>query len=132
MFDLTAACSDFLFGLVVAGQFLQGGAWCDGGGQHAAARAGGWGQRAGPVGGLGGPELVHPVRGRGRGHGADSGRGGGGEREEGPKTISTPGEGTVVQDGSYDLMSMNGQKVYSFATREVPKVIPRRRLTKPG
>lgn len=40
-----------------------------------------------------------------------------------PKEISTPGAGTVVQDGSYDLMSMNGRKVYSFATREVPKVI---------
>ena len=54
------------------------------------------------------------------------------EREEGPKTISTPGEGTVIPDGSYDLMRMNVQKVYSFATRQVPKVITRRRWTKPG
>ena len=45
------------------------------------------------------------------------------EREEGSKKISTPGKGTVGQDGSYDLMSMNGQKKYSFATREVPNVI---------
>ncbi len=28
-----------------------------------------------------------------------------------------------MEDGSYDLMSMNGRKVYSFATREVPAVI---------
>jgi len=40
-----------------------------------------------------------------------------------PKKISTPGDGTIVHDGSYDLMSMNGRRVYSFATREVPNVI---------
>lgn len=40
-----------------------------------------------------------------------------------PKKITTPGEGTIVHDGSYDLMSMNGRNVYSFATREVPSVI---------
>ncbi len=40
-----------------------------------------------------------------------------------PKKISTPGEGTIVHDGSYDLMSMNGRKVYAFATREVPAVL---------
>mmetsp|Transcript_16829 Transcript_16829/g.36494 ORF Transcript_16829/g.36494 Transcript_16829/m.36494 type:complete len:286 (-) Transcript_16829:129-986(-) len=40
-----------------------------------------------------------------------------------PRKISTPGDGTVVHDGSYDLMTMNGRKVYSFATREVPTVL---------
>ena len=40
-----------------------------------------------------------------------------------PKKITTPGEGTTVHDGSYDLMTMNGRKVYSFATREVPNVL---------
>ena len=40
-----------------------------------------------------------------------------------PKKISTPGDGTIVHDGSYDLMSMNGKKVYAFATREVPTVL---------
>ena len=40
-----------------------------------------------------------------------------------PKKITTPGDGTIVHDGSYDLMSMNGRKVYSFATREVPAVL---------
>ena len=40
-----------------------------------------------------------------------------------PKKISTPGDGTIVHDGSYDLMTMNGRKVYSFATREVPTVV---------
>ena len=29
----------------------------------------------------------------------------------------------MVHDGSYDLMTMNGRRVYSFATREVPTVI---------
>ena len=39
-----------------------------------------------------------------------------------PKELSTPDGGTVVEDGSYDSMGMNGRKVYSFATREVPTV----------
>ena len=40
-----------------------------------------------------------------------------------PRGPHPPGGGTVVQDGAYGLMAMNGRKVYSFATREVPDVI---------
>lgn len=146
-FDLTAACSGFLFGIVTAGQFLD-----NGGARNALV--------------LGADALTRWVDwedrnscilfGDGAGAMVLSGKGVGGEEdgeeedeeEDGfgilgyamhsngkgyndlkciyrgePKTISTPGEGTVVHDGSYDLMTMNGRKVYSFATREVPKVL---------
>ena len=74
-FDLTAASSGFLFGIVTASEFLGGG----GGDEE---RAGAQGGRAHAVGGLGRQELLHPVWGRGRRHGAHHGgrkKGGGGE-----------------------------------------------------
>ena len=37
--------------------------------------------------------------------------------------MATPGEGTTLCAGSYGNLQMNGKKVYSFATREVPIVI---------
>jgi 3-oxoacyl-[acyl-carrier-protein] synthase-3 len=40
-----------------------------------------------------------------------------------PRVIKTPGEDTVVTTGKYQPLFMNGQEVYKFATREVPRVI---------
>ena len=37
--------------------------------------------------------------------------------------MATPGEGTILSEGSYGKMGMNGKEVYKFATREVPKVL---------
>jgi 3-oxoacyl-[acyl-carrier-protein] synthase III len=37
--------------------------------------------------------------------------------------VATPGEGTMLSEGAYGSMAMNGKEVYKFATREVPKVL---------
>jgi 3-oxoacyl-[acyl-carrier-protein] synthase III len=37
--------------------------------------------------------------------------------------VATPGDGTVLSQGAYAPVSMNGREVYKFATREVPKVL---------
>ena len=37
--------------------------------------------------------------------------------------VATPGDGTTLSSGSYNNIAMNGRKVYSFATREVPTVL---------
>ena len=39
------------------------------------------------------------------------------------RKVSTPGSGTNLSDGSYGKLAMNGQEVFKFATREVPKVL---------
>jgi len=40
-----------------------------------------------------------------------------------PRPIPTTNQPTVLSSGSYSPISMNGKKVYQFATREVPVVI---------
>lgn len=40
-----------------------------------------------------------------------------------PRLVTTPGEGTIVGDGKFGKIGMNGQEVYKFATREVPRVL---------
>jgi 3-oxoacyl-[acyl-carrier-protein] synthase-3 len=141
-FDLTAACSGFLFGIVTASQFLTNGAsqnalvlgadaltrWVDWDDRNSCIL---FGDGAGAMvltksdenEGLSGSEDAFGILGY-----AMHSNGGGyqdlnciykGE----PKKISTPGEGTVVEDGAYAAMGMNGRKVYSFATREVPTVL---------
>jgi 3-oxoacyl-[acyl-carrier-protein] synthase-3 len=40
-----------------------------------------------------------------------------------PRPIATPNGGTTLTSAKYDMMRMNGQEVYKFATREVPKVL---------
>ena len=40
-----------------------------------------------------------------------------------PRTVETPGSGTILSEGSYDRLTMDGKEVYKFATREVPVVI---------
>jgi len=146
-FDLTAACSGFLFGIVTASQFLSNG---NGGsvrtalvlGADALTRWVDWEDRNSCIlfGDGAGAMVLRSSEDAvdGDGDGESDGIGilgysmhsnGGGYKElkciyrGEPRKISTPGDGTLVHDGSYDLMTMNGRKVYSFATREVPIVI---------
>lgn len=144
-FDLTAACSGFLFGIVTAGQFLNGNSGARNAlvlGADALTRWVDWEDRNSCIlfgDGAGAMVLTSGDSGDGEGESdGEDGIGvlgyamhsnGAGHKElkclyrGEPKKISTPGEGTMVHDGSYDLMTMNGRRVYSFATREVPTVI---------
>lgn len=141
-FDLTAACSGFLFGIVTASMYLENGASKNALviGADALTRWVDWDDRNSCI--LFGDGAGAMVLTSSKSDGGDDEKkdgfgilgysmhsnGGGYDdlkciyRGE-PKTITTPGEGTVVHDGSYDLMTMNGRKVYSFATREVPAVL---------
>jgi len=139
-FDLTAACSGFLFGIVTASQFLSNGNGMKNAlvlGADALTRWVDWDDRNSCIlfgDGAGAMVLSSENNGDDDGDGfgvlgyAMHSNGAGHKdlkciyRGE-PKTISTPGDGTIVHDGSYDLMTMNGRKVYSFATREVPNVL---------
>mmetsp|Transcript_31277 Transcript_31277/g.46009 ORF Transcript_31277/g.46009 Transcript_31277/m.46009 type:complete len:401 (+) Transcript_31277:197-1399(+) len=141
-FDLTAACSGFLFGIVTASQFLTNGASQNALvlGADALTRWVDWDDRNSCIlfgDGAGAMVLTRSDENEGL-TGSEDGFGilgyamhsnGGGYKDLNciykgePKKISTPGEGTVVEDGSYDSMGMNGRKVYSFATREVPTVL---------
>eukprot|EP00956_Cyclotella_meneghiniana_P026721 scaffold58456_cov66-Cyclotella_meneghiniana.AAC.5 len=140
-FDLTAACSGFLFGIVTAGMYLENGATKNALviGADALTRWVDWDDRNSCIlFGDGAGAMVLSSSKDSESSDSDDGIGilgysmhsnGGGYddlkciyRGE-PKKITTPGEGTIVHDGSYDLMSMNGRNVYSFATREVPSVI---------
>lgn len=40
-----------------------------------------------------------------------------------PRAVKTPGGDTMVTSGKYSDLFMNGQEVYKFATREVPRVV---------
>ena len=138
-FDLTAACSGFLFGTVTAAQFLTNGA-CKNAlvlGADALTRWVDWDDRNSCIlfgDGAGAMVLTSSSSDENEedgfgilGYSMHSN--GGGYKDLNciykgePKKISTPGEGTVVEDGSYDSMGMNGRRVYSFATREVPTVL---------
>jgi 3-oxoacyl-[acyl-carrier-protein] synthase-3 len=145
-FDLTAACSGFLFGIVTAGQFLNGNSGARNAlvlGADALTRWVDWEDRNSCILFGDGAGAMVLTSGDGGGEGESDSDGedgigvlgyamhsnGAGHKElkclyrGEPKKISTPGEGTMVHDGSYDLMTMNGRRVYSFATREVPTVI---------
>ena len=141
-FDLTAACSGFLFGIVTASQFLTNGASQNALvlGADALTRWVDWDDRNSCIlfgDGAGAMVLTSSDENEGL-SGSEDGFGilgyamhsnGGGYKDLNciykgePKKIATPGEGTVLEDGSYDSMGMNGRKVYSFATREVPTVL---------
>lgn len=131
-FDLTAACTGFLFGSVTAGQFIHNksvknaivvGAdalsrWVDwddrnscilfGDGAGAAVYTAS--EEAGMLGysahsnGLNHDKLMLGYKGEKR-------------------MIATPGDGTELSSGSYNNISMDGKEVYKFATREVPVVL---------
>lgn len=137
-FDLTAACSGFLFGIVTASQFLSNGSAQNAIvlGADALTRWVDWEDRNSCI--LFGDGAGAMVLSKGEDGDSEDGCGvlgyamhsnGGGYKDlkciyrGEPRTITTPGEGTVVHDGSYDLMTMNGRRVYSFATREVPTVL---------
>lgn len=136
-FDLTAACSGFLFGSVTAGQFLNnmGNTYTNAivVGADALSRWIDWDDRntcilfgdgAGAIvltatddeaeAGI----LGSSAHSNGSGY-KELNCGYGGEARK----VSTPGEGTVLSSGSYNRLTMNGKEVYKFATREVPTVI---------
>uniref|UniRef100_A0A7S0CJS0 Beta-ketoacyl-[acyl-carrier-protein] synthase III N-terminal domain-containing protein n=1 Tax=Proboscia inermis TaxID=420281 RepID=A0A7S0CJS0_9STRA len=131
-FDITAACSGFLFGSVTAGQFLHNksiknaivvGAdalsrWVDWDDRNSCIL---FGDGAGAVVYTASDEpgmLGYSAHSNGLGH-DDLMLGYKGEK----RMIATPGEGTELSSGSYDNISMNGREVYKFATREVPVVL---------
>jgi len=137
-FDLTAACSGFLFGSVTAGQFLTNtgnsyrnaivvGAdalsrWIDWDDRNSCIL---FGDGAGAVvlttsddSDEGAGILGSSAHSNGLGY-KDLNCGYGGSE----RNIATPGEGVNLSRGSYNRLAMNGKEVYKFATREVPKVI---------
>lgn len=141
-YDLTAACSGFLFGTVTAGQFLHNSGNSLNNaivvGADALSRWVDWDDRntcilfgdgagamvlttADPDDGDDGASmgiLGSSVRSNGLGYkDLNCGYKGSARR------VSTPGEGTVLSEGSYDPISMNGREVYKFATREVPVIL---------
>jgi len=136
-FDLTAACSGFLFGSVTAGQFLTN----DGNtyknaivvGADALSRWIDWDDRNSCIlFGDGAGAIVlsatddvadagilgSSVHSNGLGYKNLNCRYGGE-----PRMVETPGDGTQLSAGSYNNLAMNGNEVYKFATRQVPKVI---------
>lgn len=144
-FDLTAACSGFLFGIVTAGQFLDrsGKSGTKNAiviGADALSRWVDWNDRNSCIlfgDGAGAMVLTatddaedgddskdafgvlgYSAHSNGLGH-DDLMCGFKGD----PITVATPGEGTPIMNGSYNFISMNGRKVYQFATREVPVVL---------
>jgi len=131
-FDLTAACTGFLFGSVTAGQFLHNksiknaivvGAdalsrWVDWDDRNSCIL---FGDGAGAVVYTASEEpgmLGYSAHSNGLGH-DNLMLGYKGEK----RMIATPGDGTELSSGSYSNISMNGKEVYKFATREVPVVL---------
>lgn len=138
-FDLTAACSGFLFAVITAGKFLTApnsgnqkaliiGAdaltrWVDWDDRNSCIL---FGDGAGAMvmessednGGDNIGLLGFSAHSNGRGY-ADLNCGYKGEA----RSIATPGEGTTLSTASYNMLSMNGKEVYKFATREVPTVL---------
>lgn len=133
-FDLTAACSGFLFSTVTAGKFLNGGNGFKNAvviGADALSRWVDWDDRNTCIlfgDGAGAMVLTADEDSPGiLGYAAHS-NGGGYEDlklnyEGEARYVDTPGEGTTVSDGSFGKISMNGKEVYKFATREVPAVL---------
>jgi len=135
-FDLTAACSGFLLGTVTAGQFLS----CPGTsmknvlvvGADALSRWIDWDDRNSCIlfgDGAGAMVLTNEGDEKAGLLGFSAHSNGAGYKdlnclyagEERP--ISTPDEDTILSSGKYAKLAMNGQEVYKFATREVPRVL---------
>lgn len=146
-FDLTAACSGFLFGMVTAGQFIDrpnsGVKHALVVGSDALSRWVDWedrnscilfGDGAGAVVLQGTATddtttntnddlarfgiLGYSAHSNGKGH-KDLKCVFKGE----PVQVSTPGDGVELSKGSYNHITMDGREVYKFATREVPVVL---------
>ncbi|CAM9246187.1 unnamed protein product [Scytosiphon promiscuus] len=132
-FDLTAACSGFLFGLVTASQFLHSGTYkkCLVIGADALSRWVDWEDRNSCIlfGDGAGAMVLEAAEG-------DDGAGllgfslhsdGGGHKSltlgyDGAERKLGAGKYAVTK-GSYGSLGMEGREVYKFATREVPKVL---------
>mmetsp|Transcript_6254 Transcript_6254/g.14092 ORF Transcript_6254/g.14092 Transcript_6254/m.14092 type:complete len:280 (+) Transcript_6254:974-1813(+) len=144
-FDLTAACSGFLFALVTAGQFLQNGSaqnvlvvgadalsrwvdWTDrnscilfgdGAGAMVLTKQQPSSSSSGQEEGDDSPGLLgYSAHSDGEGYSKLNL-----EYSGSPNVVSTPGDGTTLSSGSYKPISMEGREVYKFATREVPAVL---------
>jgi 3-oxoacyl-[acyl-carrier-protein] synthase-3 len=137
-FDLTAACSGFLFVTVTAGQFLNNGSSYKNAivvGADALSRWVDWDDRNSCIlFGDGAGAMVLTTDGVEGGSnvgilGSSAHSNGLGYKElkcgyaGSPRKVGTPGEGTTLSKGSYSPLAMNGKEVYKFATREVPAVI---------
>ena len=134
-FDLTAACSGFLFATVTASQFLHNGAFKNAVvvGGDAMSRWVDWDDRNTCIlfGDGAGAMVLQGVDDEQKSgllgfemhsDGKDS------EKLQLPysgssRTLATGGEGHAVTTGAYAPITMNGRDVYKFATREVPTVI---------
>lgn len=135
-YDLTAACSGFLFGAVTAGQFLHN-SGTDGGvknalviGADALSQWVDWDDRNSCIlfGDGAGAMVLTADDETGMLGGASHSNGEGYEDlkcgyKGTPRKVETPGDGTTVTEGAYGKLEMNGREVYKFATREVPTVI---------
>ncbi|KAL7558538.1 hypothetical protein ACA910_008129 [Epithemia clementina (nom. ined.)] len=135
-FDLTAACSGFLFATVTAGKFLSAPSTMSKKalvvGADALSRFVDWDDRNSCIlfgDGAGAMVLESTTDGdhgllgfSAHSNGHSYGDLNCGYRGE-PRPVATPGEGTTLSSASYNKLSMNGKEVYKFATREVPTVI---------
>jgi len=139
-FDLTAACSGFLFGSVTAGQFLSSpntklkNALVIG--ADALSRCVDWEDRNACIlfGDGAGAMVVTNQKDESEdetkpgllGYAAHSNGQGYPDLnclyKGDPVEVSTP-EPITLENGNYDNLAMNGQNVYKFATREVPRVV---------
>lgn len=140
-FDLTAACSGFLFSSVVAGQFLQneGNSYKNAivVGADAMSRWINWDDRNSCIlFGDGAGAAVYSADSDPNADKSTFGILGSSAHSNGlsydkltcgykgsPKKVETPGEGSILSEGSYNQLAMDGKEVYKFATREVPIVI---------
>lgn len=135
-FDLTAACSGFLFGITTAGQFLTNNDNSFNNaivvGADALSRWIDWSDRNSCIlfGDGAGAVVLQSTEGKG-----DAGILGSSAHSNGlgyenlncayqgtPVTVNTP-QVLELSSGSYNNLAMNGNEVYKFATRSVPKVI---------
>lgn len=143
-FDLTAACSGFLFSIVTAGQFLDRGGKASGVsnalvvGADALTRFVDWDDRNSCIlfGDAAGAMVLSSTSSDDDDDSTKSGILGYSMHSNGlgtkdltcmmvPKKrpVKTRGDGVELSTAEYDFMTMNGKKVYAFATREVPKVL---------
>lgn len=135
-FDLTAACSGFLFGITTAGQFLTNNDNTFNNaivvGADALSRWIDWSDRNSCIlfGDGAGAVVLQATDGK-----SDAGILGSSAHSNGlgyenlncaykgsPVTVNTP-QVLELSSGSYDNLAMNGSEVYKFATRSVPRVI---------
>lgn len=128
-FDLTAACSGFIFGMVTASQFIQTGAYKNVllVGADVLSRWVDWSDRRTCVlFGDGAGAVVMQAQERDRLRGFDLHSDG---TQNGCLTLAFNSDsqelldGTTVEKGTFEPVQMKGQDIYKFAVRQVPAVI---------